>query len=101
METEEQPTAEEQPILPTEPPMEEMEQTALPDVEHTAETPPSPEPPALAEPGVYVCIHENAGEHAILGRLDFGEEYDYTATQDPRTLEAVAACVAGGYLEKV
>ena len=94
--------APEQPIVPDEPPTMEMD-LATPEEAPAVETPPAEPAPApeLAEPGVYVCIAENAGEHAILGRLDFGEEYDYSAVQDERTLAAVAACVEGGYLEKV
>jgi hypothetical protein len=54
----------------------------------------------IADPGIYVCKIENAGEHTILGRLDFGEEYDYSQEKNPDTLAAVAACVEGGVLEK-
>jgi hypothetical protein len=54
----------------------------------------------IADPGIYVCKMENAGEHTILGRLDFGEEYDYSQEKNPDTLAAVAACVEGGVLEK-
>jgi hypothetical protein len=61
---------------------------------------PAVEPPRLAEPGVYVCIHENAGEHQVLGRLDYGTEYDYSQVTDEPTLIAIAACVQGGLLEK-
>jgi hypothetical protein len=58
-----------------------------------------PEPPPLAEPGMYLCVGEPEGEHAVLGVLEQGQEYDYTHA-DPRTLQAVAAYVEAGYLEK-
>ena len=57
--------------------------------------------PPLAEPGIYVCIHEHAGEHPVLGRLDHGQEYDYSQVTDAPTLAAIAACVESGLLEKV
>lgn len=64
-------------------------------------SPPIPPPaPPQAEPGVYLCVAEIAGEHAILGILTEGQEYDYTQA-DPRTLQAVAAYVELGVLEKM
>jgi hypothetical protein len=54
----------------------------------------------IADPGIYVCKMENAGEHTILGRLDFGEEYDYSQEKNPDTLAAVATFVESGVLEK-
>jgi hypothetical protein len=61
---------------------------------------PAVEPPRLAEPGVYVCIDENAGEHQVLGRLDYDQEYDYSQVTDEGMLMAIAACVKSGLLEK-
>lgn len=81
--TEAEPVTEEMDLAPVEPPRAE------------------PECPELAEPGMYRCVAENVGEHGVLGVLVYGEEYDYSATQDEATLAAVAACVDGGYLEKV
>jgi hypothetical protein len=54
----------------------------------------------IADPGIYVCKMENAGEHTILGRLDFGKEYDYSEEKNPDTLAAVATFVESGVLEK-
>lgn len=72
----------------------EAEPTDLP---HTEPAPPAP--PPQADPGVYRCVAEIAGEHAILGVLMEGEEYDYSHA-DPRVLQAVAAYVELGVLEK-
>lgn len=55
--------------------------------------------PSLAEPGMYWCAHESPGEHPILGLIQPGEN-DYSAVTDVRMLEAIAACVASGLLEK-
>ena len=73
------------------------------DLEDTPpETPPAPaEPPPQAEPGIYRCVGEIAGEHAVLGILTQGEEYDYRQSNDPRVLQAVAAYVELCVLEKV
>jgi hypothetical protein len=54
----------------------------------------------IADPGIYVCTKEHAGEHTILGRLDFGEEYDYSQEKNPDTLAAIATFVESGVLEK-
>jgi hypothetical protein len=59
---------------------------------------PAAEPPAAlpqAEPGVYRCVAEISGEHALLGVLTQGQEYDYRVS-DPRVLQAVAAYVERG-----
>lgn len=78
------------------------EAEGLPDVEQI--TPPAsrdeepPAPPAQAEPGIYRCIGEVAGEHAILGLLTPDQEYDYRRVSDPRVLQAVAAYVEIGIL---
>lgn len=100
-----QTNAPEQPIVPDEPPSMEMDLTT-PEELPAVETPPAepeapPEPPELAEPGVYLCVAEIAGEHAILGVLTEGQEYDYSQVSDPRTLQAVAAYVELGVLEKM
>lgn len=58
------------------------------------------QPPAQAKPGGYVCVHENVGEHPVLGVLRYQQDYDYSQEHNPAVLEAIAACVASGYLKK-
>src|SRR5262245_22825760 len=54
---------------------------------------PPPEPPPQAEPGMYVCVVENAGESSVLGGLVKDAEYIVTETSTPEYRQAVAALV--------
>ena len=83
----------------SEQPVEEFPASEPVDAPHIDEPPPAVETAPQAEPGVYRCIAEIAGEHALLGILTEGEEYDYSRA-DPRTLQAVAAYVELGVLER-
>jgi hypothetical protein len=108
----EQPTRDSEPaperMEPQEPPMDLVESEGFPKtdpldmpVNREPETAaPAPEPLQPAEPGVYVCIHENAGEHPVLGVLVHDKEYDYSQETAEATLIAIAACVKSGLLEQ-
>ena len=85
---------------PVELPTEEMDLTTPTDPTPAPEPPPEAQPAPQAEPGVYLCTAEIAGEHARLGVLTEGEQYDYSHA-DPLTLQAVAAYVELGALEKM
>ena len=92
----------ETPVHPPDEPQEAREPDRYGGVSGGPPTPAAPdrEPPAptMAEPGIYRCIGEVAGE-GILGILTQGQEYDYSRERDPRVLQAVAAYVEIGVLE--